>query len=95
MTFELEKENPTQSANFVMTDFLGQFLRYMHYILIASLKEGSQIADLYPTNPKANATVVKKDEESKDQQNEQQYFDRQTFIQILKVIQTLIHVTPY
>jgi len=43
MTFELEKDTITQSnaAHFVMTDYLGQFLRYMHYILIASLKEGS------------------------------------------------------
>lgn len=61
MTFELEKDTIPQSANFVITDYLGQFLRYMHYILIASLKEGSQMADLYPTNPVTMNN--KKDEE--------------------------------
>lgn len=80
LTFELEKDNVTQSANFVMTDYLGQFLRYMHYILIASLKEGSQIAHLYPTNP---SMVNKKEEEQKNsmkKEDETQFFDRQTFI---------------
>jgi len=45
-----------------MSDILGQFLRYLHYILIGCLKEGLQTAHLYPSNPKA--------------ENLSKYFDR-------------------
>ena len=39
------------------------------------------MAHLYPSNPKA--------------ENLSKYFDRQTYIQIVRTIQTLIQVTPF
>ena len=54
-TMPLEKENedskPKTSAVFKMVDILGQFLRYMHLILICSLQEENKRANMYPTNP--------------------------------------------
>ena len=64
-----------------MKDFLGPFLRYLHHILLASLAEGAQSSHLYPTNRK--------------EQDKGTYFDRSTYIAILKAIKTLIAITPY
>jgi hypothetical protein len=69
-----------------MSDVIGQFLRFLHYVLIISLSEGTQTAHLYPTNPK---------QELQKLVAAVGYFDRQTYVQILKVIQTLIKITPY
>ena len=73
-------------STFNIIDVLGQFLRFMHMILICSLQEQSKKANMYPTNPHLNQNVnlINSD-----------FFDRQTYIQIVKVMQTLIFITPY
>jgi hypothetical protein len=52
LNFELEDDANKQKSYFQMSDVLGQFLRFMHYLLIISLHEGTSNAHLYPTNPK-------------------------------------------
>lgn len=69
-----------------MNDILGQFLRYLHIILICNLQYETKSAHLYPTN----SQLAKPEVESGGQ-----YFDRQTFIQIVKLLQALIYNTPY
>lgn len=50
MNLEKVSEGHKQST-FNMTDILGQFLRFMHLILICFLSEESKKANMYPTNP--------------------------------------------
>ena len=93
-----EGEDSVKKSFSQMHDILGQFLRYIHYILICSLHEGAQNAHQYPTQ-------TNQWEEKKQQQQFQRktampstkivYFDRLTYVQIIKVIQTLIGITPY
>jgi len=52
----LEKENDNLikqkgTSTFSMQDVLGQFIRFLHLILICSLQEEGKKANLYPTNP--------------------------------------------
>lgn len=63
----------------------------MHYILIIFLQEETLRAKYYPG---AKHTLTKGQQEKKEEM-ENKYFDRQTFIQIVKVIQCLIIQTPY
>jgi len=51
--FDLEKEETNQIQDkksfFRMQDIIGRLLRFMHYILIFSLHEGSTNSHIYPT----------------------------------------------
>lgn len=82
-----------------MTAVLGQFLRFAHYILICLLHEEAKSAHLYPTNfynnNKSQKTQSTKESEPNDKDVHVQFFDRQSFIQIIRTIKTLIQVTPY
>lgn len=42
------KEGKAQGMH-QMIDYLGRFLRSLHYMLMAFLIEGAQIANMYPT----------------------------------------------
>jgi hypothetical protein len=58
-TMQLEKDENTKQFQqhlslFNITDYLGQFLRFLHLILINHLEEQSESAHLYPTNPSLN-----------------------------------------
>ena len=77
-----------------MNDTLGQFIRYLHYILIIFLQEETLRAKYYPGAKHTLKTLTKGQQEKKEEM-ENKYFDRQTFIQIVKVIQCLIIQTPY
>jgi len=59
---------------------MGQFLRFLHYLMILFLEEGLLMAGNYPTG---NA------------KHGERFFDRQTYVSLLKLIQSLILVTPY
>ena len=62
----------------------------MHLILICLLHEEGKRAHLYPTN-----INVKVQQPTTIVASNNIYFDRQTFVQIVKVVATLINRTPY
>jgi hypothetical protein len=76
-------------STFQMQEILGQFLRYLHYILIVSLNEGAQTANKYPTGSH------RADQEARRDKGGGKYFDRLTYIAILKLLQSLLQLTPY
>ena len=59
-------------------------MRYLHLILMSSLNEHGQRARYYPSSKDEGVEPV-----------DGEYFDRQTYIQIVKTIKTVIQVTPY
>jgi hypothetical protein len=77
-----------------MTEVLGQFLRFAHYILICFLHEEAKHAHLYPTSFTNNRTQ-KGGEAPGDKEGQVQFFDRQSYIQVIRTMKTLVQVTPY
>lgn len=62
-----------------MTEVLGQFLRFAHYILIGLLHEEARSAHLYPTGFN-NRPQKPKDAQPREREGSSQFFDRQSFI---------------
>ena len=77
-----------------MTEVLGQFLRFAHYILICFLHEEAKYAHLYPTSF-ANNRSQKSGEAPGEKEGQVQFFDRQSYIQAIRTMKTLVQVTPY
>lgn len=86
-TMPLEKDGeplkPKSLSTFNLNDVLGQFLRFLHLILICCLQEEGKRAHMYPTNPSLKAGAA-------TGESTNIYFDRKTYIQIVKVMQTLL-----
>lgn len=78
-----------------MTEVLGQFLRFAHYILICLLHEEAKSAHLYPTSFNNNRLQKTIEAQQGEKEVATQFFDRQCFIQIIRTMKTLIQVTPY
>lgn len=78
-----------------MTEVLGQFLRFAHYILICLLHEEAKSAHLYPTSFNNNRTPKNYDAVQGEREVPTHFFDRQSFIQIIRTMKTLVQVTPY
>lgn len=67
--FQLEKEIDPSKSTYNINDVLGQFLRFLHLILICMLHEESKLANMYPTNPNNN-----------DNHAKGTFFDRQSYL---------------
>jgi len=77
-----KKAHTLAKSVFNLQELLGPFLRYLHLIMICFLNEEVKQAGYYPTGTQAAGP-------------QETYFDRQTYIEIIKVLRAVIQHTPY